>query len=48
MFSDQADAAKVIVAGFGCLGDKVLHGKGGVNVDFKIFRRTSDWNGCVA
>ena len=48
MISDQADAAKVIVASFGCLGDKVLHGKGGVNVDSNIFSRVSDWNGCVA
>ena len=48
VFSDQADAAEVIVAGFGSVGDKVLHGKCGINVDSKILCRVGYWNRCVA
>ena len=48
MFSDQADAAEVVVTRFGSLGNKALHGKGRIKVDTQILGGVRNWNGCVA
>ena len=47
MFPGQADAAKVIIARFGSLTNKVLHGKGGIEVDTQILDCVRNRNGCV-
>ena len=39
MFTDQTDAAKVIVTRFSSLRDKTVHGKSGIEVDSQILSR---------
>ena len=47
IFSNQIDAAKVIVTGFSSMRDKTLHGKCGIEVNSKILSRGRYWNICA-
>ena len=47
MLAYQAYSSKVEVARYGSLFDELIHGKGRVNVDTKIFYRVRNRNGCV-